>query len=67
MMRALRVGGLPSTILIGPDGREIARREGEADWDCGSLIQEIQKALGGFGGRAIFPHAVFAPAPTDMI
>jgi len=46
MMRALRVGGLPSTILIGPDGREIARREGEADWDSAEAWSEIQKALG---------------------
>ncbi|MCC6919811.1 MAG: TlpA family protein disulfide reductase [Alphaproteobacteria bacterium] len=46
MMRALRVGGLPSTILIGPDGREIARREGEADWDSNEAWAAIEKALG---------------------
>jgi thiol-disulfide isomerase/thioredoxin len=46
MMRGFRVAGLPTTILIGADGREIARREGEADWDKPEVWAEIQKALG---------------------
>lgn len=31
-MRAFGIRGLPSTILIGRDGKEIARREGVVDW-----------------------------------
>lgn len=46
MMRGFRVAGLPTTILIGADGREIARREGEAEWDTPEAWAEIQKALG---------------------
>ncbi len=46
MMRGFRVAGLPTTILIGADGHEIARREGEAEWDTPEAWAEIQKALG---------------------
>jgi thiol-disulfide isomerase/thioredoxin len=46
MMKAFRVAGLPTTILIGADGREVTRREGEAEWDTPEAWVEIQKALG---------------------
>ncbi len=45
LFRALRLQGLPTTILIGPDGREIARHEGEAEWDSDKVLAEIDKAL----------------------
>jgi thiol-disulfide isomerase/thioredoxin len=32
MLRSFVVPGLPTTILIGPDGKVIARAEGPADW-----------------------------------
>ncbi|MGC6535417.1 MAG: TlpA family protein disulfide reductase, partial [Parvibaculales bacterium] len=31
--RAVRLIGLPTTLLIDPDGREVGRLAGEADWD----------------------------------
>lgn len=46
MMRAFRVAGLPTTILLDAGGREVARREGEADWDKPEAWAAIQKALG---------------------
>jgi thiol-disulfide isomerase/thioredoxin len=33
MIRAFGAAGLPLSVLIGPDGREIARATGPADWD----------------------------------
>jgi thiol-disulfide isomerase/thioredoxin len=38
LMRTLHVYGLPVTVLIDPQGREIARAEGPADWDSPDAI-----------------------------
>jgi len=38
LMRALHAYGLPATVLIDPQGREIARAEGPADWDDPAAI-----------------------------
>ena len=32
-MRALKIRGLPTTVLLDRDGREIGRLEGAASWD----------------------------------
>lgn len=45
LFRAFRLQGLPTTLLIGPDGREIARREGEAEWDSDKVWSQIEAAL----------------------
>jgi thiol-disulfide isomerase/thioredoxin len=44
---AMGVRGLPTTVIIGPDGREIGRVEGPADWDSPKLRQELIKRDGG--------------------
>lgn len=41
--RAAKIRGLPTTLIIGPDGRELARLEGTAEWDD----PEIKKVLSG--------------------
>lgn len=46
LWRAYRLRGLPTTALIGADGVEIARKEGEAEWDSAEAQGEIDKALG---------------------
>ncbi len=38
LMQALHAYGLPATVLIDPQGREIARAEGPADWDAPASI-----------------------------
>ncbi len=38
LMRTLHVYGLPVTVLIDPQGREIARAEGPAEWDAPDAI-----------------------------
>lgn len=37
--------GIPTTLLIGVDGREIARVEGAAVWDSGDMIASIRAAV----------------------
>ncbi len=35
--------GLPTTVLISPEGKLIARLEGEAAWDEGALLEQVRK------------------------
>ncbi|MEQ9505469.1 MAG: TlpA disulfide reductase family protein [Hyphomonas sp.] len=45
------VQGFPTTILYGPDGIELARLSGEADWSASEAVQFIDAALGQVGDR----------------
>ncbi|MGJ3260607.1 MAG: TlpA family protein disulfide reductase [Rhodospirillales bacterium] len=36
--RAMKVIGLPTTLLIGPDGKELGRKVGPAEWDAPEAI-----------------------------
>ncbi len=45
------VQGFPTTILYGPDGTEIARMSGEADWAASEAVQFIDAALRQVGER----------------
>ncbi len=43
-VHALQLGGLPTTVLVGPDGLERARMEGSADWgtpEAARLVREL--------------------------
>lgn len=40
------VQGFPTTIIYGPDGLEIARVSGEADWAAAEAVQFIDAVLG---------------------
>lgn len=42
--RALGVFGLPTTLLLDPEGREVARMQGEADW-AGAEAHRLAEAL----------------------
>jgi thiol-disulfide isomerase/thioredoxin len=42
---ALRIVGMPTTILIGPDGREIGRLPGPAEWDSADAKRLIEAHL----------------------
>ena len=44
---AFGIPGLPTTILIGRDGREIARLMGGADWDSPAMRAEIARLIAG--------------------
>jgi thiol-disulfide isomerase/thioredoxin len=44
-VRALGARGLPTTVLIGPDGRERGRVEGAASWDDAASVGEVTRLL----------------------
>lgn len=44
-MRKLAVVGLPTTLLIDREGREVWRYAGAAEWDSDEWVSEIRKAI----------------------
>jgi thiol-disulfide isomerase/thioredoxin len=46
---ALRVVGVPTTVLLDREGREIARHVGPAEWDGPQALQSIQRLMSGAG------------------
>ncbi|HZH25680.1 MAG TPA: TlpA disulfide reductase family protein [Azospirillaceae bacterium] len=49
-MRAFQPRGLPTSILIDPDGREVGRVEGEFAWDGPEALDLVRRAAGRTGG-----------------
>jgi thiol-disulfide isomerase/thioredoxin len=45
LARSMGVLGLPATIILAPDGREIARMQGEADWSSDSALAIMQALI----------------------
>ena len=46
MLRSFVVPGLPTTILIGPDGKVVARAEGPADWGSEEAVAYFKRITG---------------------
>lgn len=44
-MAALKITGLPTTVLIDPIGREIARWPGAREWDTPATVSEIDEHI----------------------
>ncbi|OQM75674.1 hypothetical protein BFN67_17015 [Pseudaminobacter manganicus] len=44
-MQALKIVGLPTTLLVGKDGRELARWVGPKEWDDPETVKEIEALL----------------------
>jgi len=44
-MSALRITGLPTTVLIDPTGREVARWPGAREWDQPATVAEIDEHI----------------------
>ena len=44
-MMAFGVVGLPTTLLVNPQGREVARKVGPAAWDSPAAISQIQRVI----------------------
>jgi thiol-disulfide isomerase/thioredoxin len=42
LVRAMKAYGLPLTVLIGPDGKEVGRAAGGADWGAPDSVAYIQ-------------------------
>jgi len=45
-MDALGITGIPTTILIGRDGREIGQMVGPAQWDAPESVKHIREIAG---------------------
>lgn len=43
--RDARLRGLPTTLIIGKDGKEIARAEGEVEWDGPAVTAKLKELL----------------------
>lgn len=43
--RAMNVIGLPTTLLIGPNGKELGRKIGPAEWDAPNAITFFEKII----------------------
>ncbi len=43
--RTMNVFGLPTTLLIAPDGKEIARKVGPAEWDAPEAIDFFKNVI----------------------
>jgi thiol-disulfide isomerase/thioredoxin len=43
-MRAMEIKGLPSTVIISREGKEIARRAGVVDWSNPAVVEVIKGA-----------------------
>ncbi len=50
-MKALSLRGLPTTILVDPEGRELGRVEGAVEWDAPEVVAFLRQHLGHGGGR----------------
>ena len=44
--RAFGIRGLPTTIILDRTGREVARLEGEAEWDRSEMLAAIRRLVG---------------------
>lgn len=51
-MTALGPRGLPTTLLIDPDGREAARLEGGVEWDSPAMLAFLRTMAGAADGAA---------------
>ena len=49
--RDLRILGLPGTLLIGPDGRELGRLIGPAEWDTPEMVAFFESVIAGQTGK----------------
>jgi thiol-disulfide isomerase/thioredoxin len=45
IVRDLNIVGIPTALLIGRDGREVARAVGPIDWDSAEVITTIERVL----------------------
>ncbi|RJF79640.1 TlpA family protein disulfide reductase [Azospirillum cavernae] len=62
-MQALGLRGLPTTLLIDAQGRELGRVEGAVEWDS----PEVLAFLRGYAGRGAGPARDSAPAGGGLV
>ena len=42
----LKAGGVPTTLLLDRQGRELGRMSGTAEWDSPQIVKALQALLG---------------------
>ncbi len=62
--RKLGAVGIPTTLLIDRDGREIGRLIGPAEWDSSEMIKFIRCVISGDGAAPSSAEAMRAATPT---
>ena len=45
ILRASKIRGLPTTLLIDPQGREVGRVQGISEWDSGKVVEFLRWCL----------------------
>ena len=69
-MRELSVLGLPTTLLVGREGRELGRRVGPAAWDAPEMVAFIRAQLSderGSHGPIPAAHGLASAATTQQL
>lgn len=56
IIRTLRVPGLPATLLVDKEGREVGRVLGIAQWDGPQAVEAVERLLGEDTGQASPPN-----------
>ena len=51
-MQTLKLRGLPTTLLVDQEGRELGRIEGAVEWDSPEVVAFLRKHMGHGGGPA---------------
>jgi thiol-disulfide isomerase/thioredoxin len=49
--RGLGLPGVPTTLLIDQEGREVARKMGEAEWDGPEMVSLVERTMHGHSAR----------------
>jgi thiol-disulfide isomerase/thioredoxin len=49
---AFQIEGLPTSVLIGADGREVGTLEGAADWDSAAMLDQLKPYVDGGNAAA---------------
>ena len=49
--RSLAIPGVPTTLLIDREGREVARKMGEAKWDSPEMVSLVERTMRGQSAR----------------
>jgi thiol-disulfide isomerase/thioredoxin len=53
--RGLKVFGLPGTVLVGPEGTELGRFIGPAEWDTPDMVSFLETVIAKTQGKGLKP------------
>ena len=63
----LQIGGMPTTILTDPDGQELGRHCGAADWDGDEALDILRSAWPARAWLRRLTRGSYVPTWTDLI